>query len=132
MIHKDHRIVCLIDGDGSIFSLSQIARGQEGGHAVAAKLTEAIRDRFAAKDHEYQLHVRVFFNKNGMHKVLGSCGKDDARNNLEAFVHGFSQAAERFLMVDIGYGKEMADAKIKGESVNIEYIRRHLIYCFLS
>ena len=36
------------------------------------------------------------------------------KSNLENFVHGFNQAAERFVMVDIGYGKEMADAKIKG------------------
>ena len=114
--------MCLIDGDGSIFSLSHIARGHEGGHMVAAKLTEAIRQRFPAKDHEYQLHVWVFFNKCGLYKTLGNYGKEDARDNLENFMHGFNQAAERFLMVDIGHGKEMADAKVKGVPTSYRHI----------
>jgi hypothetical protein len=38
------------------------------------------------------------------------------REQFEAFLVGFSQASPRFLLVDVGYGKEAADAKIKGSS----------------
>lgn len=36
------------------------------------------------------------------------------KQKFEDFVIGFNQAAERFLMVDVGTAKEAADAKIKG------------------
>lgn len=35
---------------------------------------------------------------------------------FEDFYIGFNQAAEKFLMVDVGSGKEAADAKIKGRN----------------
>jgi len=36
------------------------------------------------------------------------------QEQFEAFWVGFSQASPRFLVIDVGYGKEAADAKIKG------------------
>jgi hypothetical protein len=38
------------------------------------------------------------------------------QEQFEAFLVGFSQASPRFLLIDVGYGKEAGDAKIKGES----------------
>jgi len=37
-----------------------------------------------------------------------------AKANFNEFAMGFNQAAESFLMVDVGNLKEAADAKIKG------------------
>lgn len=37
-----------------------------------------------------------------------------ARDALDEFVLGFNQACERFAMVDVGSGKEAAEAKMKG------------------
>lgn len=87
-------------------------------------LTEHIRKALPSGDNA-RLHVWAYLNKSGLAKTLGAYGKDEARNHLEDFMHGFNQAAERFVMIDIGYGKEMADAKIKG--VHIVLIgRRHV------
>ncbi|THG95506.1 hypothetical protein EW026_g6163 [Hermanssonia centrifuga] len=107
----DRRVVCLIDGDGTIFSLSQIAQGVPGGRSVAAKLTEAIR-QYLPSD-QFQLHVWLYFNKRGLSETLRRCDRRDAADGLEAFVWGFNQAAERFMMVDVGAGKEVVDAKVK-------------------
>ena len=53
-------------------------------------------------------------NKRGLHEALKRCNKKDAADGLEGFMLGFTTAAERFMVVDVGDGKEMADAKIKG------------------
>lgn len=74
---------------------------------------EGIQEYFG-KSEPFQLHVWVFFNKSGLSEAMKRHGRDDARANLDYFVHGFNQAAGRFMMVDIGYGKEVADAKIRG------------------
>lgn len=65
--------------------------------------------------HQYQLWVYVFFNKRGLMEALGRFGNMMAKAKFEDFYMGFNQAAEKFLMVDVGSGKEAADAKIKGK-----------------
>lgn len=37
-----------------------------------------------------------------------------ARDAFDEFMLGFNQACERFAIVDVGSGKEAADAKMKG------------------
>lgn len=41
-------------------------------------------------------------------------GAIDNVNTLRDFMQGFSQAKASFNFIDIGYGKERADSKIKG------------------
>lgn len=64
---------------------------------------------------QYQLWVYVFFNKRGLMDTFGRVGNVLAKMRFDDFIMGFNQAAERFLMVDVGGAKEAADAKIKGE-----------------
>lgn len=46
--------------------------------------------------------------------ALSIGGMPEARAGFDSFVTGFNQASKRFLMVDVGYGKEVADAKLRG------------------
>ncbi|EKM59407.1 uncharacterized protein PHACADRAFT_249875 [Phanerochaete carnosa HHB-10118-sp] len=107
----ERRVVCLVDGDGSVFSLSLIARGRTGGSDAATRLTEGIKQYFATE--QFQLHVWIFVNKSGLSEALRRNAKEDARAQLDNFIHGFNQAAGRFMMIDVGQGKEAADAKIR-------------------
>lgn len=70
---------------------------------------------------QYQLWVYVFFNKRGLMDTFGRVGLISSKMKLEDFVLGFNQAAERFLMVDVGNAKEAADAKIKGQYHCLNY-----------
>ncbi|KDR83572.1 hypothetical protein GALMADRAFT_235821 [Galerina marginata CBS 339.88] len=112
---KGHRIIALIDGDGAIFTSQLIAQGQSGGHAAAQKLSDAIMQHLTSMHgvHQYQLWVYVFLNKRGLMDTFGRVGLPAAKNRFDEFIVGFNQAAERFLMVDVGSAKEAADAKIK-------------------
>lgn len=49
-------------------------------------------------------------------EAFGRFGSTAAKAKFEDFHMGFNQAAEKFLMVDVGSGKEAADAKIKGRN----------------
>jgi hypothetical protein len=73
---------------------------------------------------QHQLWVYVFFNKRGLLETFGKAGLQLPKARLDDFVMGFNQAAERFLMIDVGNGKEAADAKIKGRP----YPRHDLLY----
>jgi len=109
---KGNRIVTLIDGDGTIFRSTLIEAGRQGGHHAALTLTDSITQYLHANvgANQYQIWVYVFFNKGGLYSILPF----DVRNKLEDFIVGFNQASERFMMVDVGAGKEAADAKVKG------------------
>lgn len=94
-----------------------ISQGRDGGQAAATKLVESIRRDFQSKfqldlDHMH-LWVHVFYNKRGLTSAIGKAGHSAAMQKLEDFVHGFNRAADRFIMVDVGPGKEAADVKIK-------------------
>lgn len=110
--------MCLIDGDGAIFSPDLISQGHEGGLLAAKMLAESVREDFTTKyqlDH-FHLYVYVFYNKRGLVEAIGRAGHFNAKHKFDDFTFGFNQAAERFIMVDVGSGKEQADAKIKGAS----------------
>lgn len=79
-------------------------------------LAESVRLDFIAKYQleQYHLYVYVFYNKQGLVNAIGRAGYFDAKLKFDEFSFGFNQAAERFIMVDVGGGKEQADAKIKG------------------
>jgi hypothetical protein len=105
-----------LDGDGTIFSPDLITQGQEGGLEAARLLTESVRSRLAPDlgHQKFHLWVYLFYNKRGLLETFTRVGLSAARQKFDDFIIGFNQAAERFLMVDVGGSKEAADAKIKG------------------
>ena len=78
-------------------------------------LAESVRQDFSTKYQLDQFHfwVYVFYNKRGLVDAIGRAGFWAAKQKFDDFAFGFNQAAERFVMVDVGSGKEAADAKIK-------------------
>lgn len=113
---QGHRVITLIDGDGSIFSNDLISQGQQGGHLAASSLSDSITQflsiNYSARP--YQLWVYLFYNKRGLMETFNRVGLGFLNKTFEDFVVGFNQAAERFTMVDVGSMKEAADAKLKG------------------
>lgn len=100
---------------GTIFSPELIAQGQDGGHTAAKILAESVRQDFSSKYklEDFKLGLYAFYNKRGLVEALGRAGYWAAKQKFDEFAFGFNQAAERFVMVDVGSGKEAADAKIK-------------------
>lgn len=121
---QGHRIVVLIDGDGAIFNTKLIAQGQAGGHVAAQKLSDSITQHLMTSygANHYQLWVYVFLGKRGLADAFGRAGLLAAKTKFDDFIMGFNQAAERFIMLDVGNAKEAADTKIKGTHLCVPHL----------
>ncbi len=122
-------IVCLIDGDGNIFSSDLIKLGQFGGRQAAMLLTKGLTDYLSSVDSTQasapgrgQLWLTIYCNKSGLVDTLTSNSICTAEE-FEAFVLGFNQASPLFSIVDVGNGKEAADSKIKGAHACVLFLR---------
>ncbi|KAI0365226.1 hypothetical protein BV20DRAFT_954754 [Pilatotrama ljubarskyi] len=113
-------ILCLIDGDGNIFSADLIKQGQAGGRQAAMLLTKGLTDHLASIDPSSeasrpgrgQVWLTIYCNKSGLLETLTANAVCTAEE-FEAFVLGFNQSSPLFSIVDVGNGKEAADSKIK-------------------
>jgi hypothetical protein len=126
---QGYRIVTLLDGDGAIFTNELIVQGSAGGHAAAKMLSDSILQFLKVNygGYQYQLWVYIFVNKRGLMDASGRAGNYMVKTRFEDFWMGFNQAAERFIMVDVGSGKEAADAKIKGRHLHISLLHNKLL-----
>ena len=72
------------------------------------------RELSASAGHHSRLFTIIYFNRVGLGDTL-CCNGVCSRNDFEDFVIGFNQSDPLFAMIDVGRGKEAADAKIRGE-----------------
>lgn len=108
-------------------------QGQHGGRTAAQHFTKAIAAYLSNEDVQIfgrlSFWVNIYFNK--LDLVERTVGNNlCTHEQLEAFLavcsldlmvgfdaiifKGFSQSSPRFLLVDVGYGREAVDSKIKG------------------
>ncbi|KIJ70233.1 hypothetical protein HYDPIDRAFT_121815 [Hydnomerulius pinastri MD-312] len=108
-------ILCVIDGDACIFTESLLRQGHEGGRQAAQQLTKAVAEYLTSEDvhvlGRLSFWITIYYNRTGLSSVLERhqlCTPEQ----FEAFIMGFSQASPRFLLVDVGYGKDATFSKI--------------------
>lgn len=110
-------VLCVLDGDGTIFADHLLRAGLQGGREAARNLTNGMWDYLKGPDYDGHAHFNVwlsiYFNKGGLLDTLVRSDVCTA-DQFESFLVGISQASPRFVLVDVGHGKEAADAKIKG------------------
>lgn len=107
------RIIILIDGDGAIFNFELIERGIKGGREAGLQLAKGVHQYLNGQEGR-QMWAYVFLSRQKLAKTFRRSSKPTAADTLSDFMVGFNQAADRFMMVDVGGEKEAADAKIKG------------------
>lgn len=110
-------ILCVIDADDHIFSPALISQGMNGGRLTAQELTRGIAEYLTQEDVQVfgrlSFWVTIYFNKRSLSQMLRTediCTPEV----LEAFLGGLSQASPRFLLVDVGPGKDGTSIKIRG------------------
>ncbi|KAG8738331.1 hypothetical protein FRC10_006974 [Ceratobasidium sp. 414] len=102
-------VLCLIDGDGCIFNKRLLELGTEGGREAASKLRWHVITHYGSSQ---DLLVNVFFNREGLGKVINT-HLGISPETFNAFILGFNTASPLMSMLDVGTGKEAADAKIR-------------------
>ncbi|KAH7101327.1 hypothetical protein BKA62DRAFT_182600 [Auriculariales sp. MPI-PUGE-AT-0066] len=104
--------VCLIDGDGTIFAPEYLVEGQQGGRRAAKELNERLINHLGVSSRAaFRILVNVYCNKIGLRTTL-AYAKFCTFTQFDAFWDGF-QATGLFSVIDVGQGKEAADAKIR-------------------
>ncbi|KAL5508466.1 hypothetical protein ACEPAH_6085 [Sanghuangporus vaninii] len=114
---QESMVLCILDGDGNIFADHHLKAGLEGGREAARRLTHGIysyleENGYNGQSSRFTFWLSIYFNRKGLQETLVRSGVCTAEQ-FEAFVVGISQASPRFMLVDVGYGKEAADSKIK-------------------
>ncbi|RVD84326.1 uncharacterized protein DFL_006078 [Arthrobotrys flagrans] len=113
-------IQVLIDGDGMWFHLDLLKKKKEGGSEAAEQLLSEIRDLVRSNRDDlcikgdFEIRALVFANLDGLSKILVKSNVLK-QGDLQQFFMGFTQRLEHVNFIDVGYGKEMADSKIRGE-----------------
>ncbi|KAG9075828.1 hypothetical protein FRC06_009864 [Ceratobasidium sp. 370] len=102
-------LLCVIDGDGYIFNAKLLMLGTEGGRQAASKLRQHIITHYGSSQ---DLLVNVFFNREGLSKTI-KAHLGVLPETFNAFILGFNTASPLMSMLDVGTGKEAADAKIR-------------------
>jgi hypothetical protein len=108
----------IIDGDGAVFREELISQGEQGGIVAAHELHSEI-ENYLKDTHSYsqlEVFVQVVLSMEGLSKALfnsGTLKNTDERSILSKFARGFSSASPLFSFVDVKYGKERADNKIR-------------------
>jgi hypothetical protein len=120
-------VLCVIDGDACIFNDLLLRQGHEGGRQAAQQLTRAVADYLTSEDihvlGRLSFWVTIYFNKAVLAGVLER-HKLCSPEQLDAFIMGFSQSSPRFILVDVGYGKDATFTKITGWYMVINCSRR--------
>lgn len=111
-------VAVLIDGDGLLFKEEFIRQGVEGGKRAASALRAAIASlaENIIRDLPSNIEVvaTVYANLNGLTGAMRRAGWVDGADVLKEFTLGFTQTKASFDFIDVGYGKERADSKLRG------------------
>ncbi|PVF95524.1 hypothetical protein CPB86DRAFT_572919 [Serendipita vermifera] len=116
--------ICLLDGDGCIFTEDLLRQGCEGGREAARRLLAGLTENLHATCKRLppnpQIVVMVFSSRTGLEWALTRNGTCTAKEFTD-FLDGFVSAHPLISVIDVGSGKEAADTKLR-EYLNI-YIK---------
>ena len=99
-----------------IFNNLFLSDGEKGGRQAAWLLKDAIK-KWASQfqpdlPSDYRIVVRIYANVRGLADVLVRAGIIENIYQFEDFTRGFTRSHTLFDFVDVGSGKDRADAKI--------------------
>jgi len=101
-----------------IFEEELLCLGEEGGRQAAIKLSNEVAQwsRTIPECKDAKVVVRIYANVKGLAKVCYDAKIVRHPDNVEDFARGFTRGRTLCDFVDVGPGKDRADAKITGMS----------------
>jgi len=95
------------------FNEEYIRLGIEGGKKAANALRSAVLEQYEVPENT-EVIAKVICNIQGVKKAMHLDGCLDRVDDWKDFTIGFTQGRVSFDFVDVGFGKERADVKIRG------------------
>ncbi|KAL2063045.1 hypothetical protein VTL71DRAFT_6117 [Oculimacula yallundae] len=115
-------ILVLIDADAqtNLFHDQYLTRGFEGGHAAAVALTDKVQDHLikglgasVEKAKALPIMIKAYANLQGLSNFCVRDQRLSSPDALSRFWSGFSRSSALVDFVDVGWGKEEADSKLR-------------------
>jgi len=114
-------VMCLVDGDGNIFSPELVSAGHTGGaqaaHHLNRGIVEHLKTLTGTPTKNPQIWLTIYCNLSGLRDTFLNFHHCTVEQ-YDAFIEGFNMAAPLFSIVDVGPSKEAADTKLK-ESLRV-------------
>ncbi|CAK7209538.1 hypothetical protein SCUCBS95973_000474 [Sporothrix curviconia] len=116
--HKNRHpyVAVLVDGDGLLFHEDFVNDGMEGGKRAAQALRDAVATKCGSLPSKIEIVVKVCANQAGLATAMKNAGSIGSENLFKQFTLGFTQAKASFDFIDVGFGKERADSKIREDA----------------
>ena len=109
--------MAVIDGNKNIFTDTLLKQGHLGGRQAAQHITKGIAEYLSNEGvHVFgrlSFWVTVYLSQTQLLETLAAHNKCTAEQ-FEAFCIGFTQASPRFLVVNVGPGKDAVEVKVRG------------------
>lgn len=106
----------LVDGDGAIFRDEFYENPAEGAQKASVALQQEVRNYLKQTQPDLEdvpILLRIFVNLHGLAVVLRSLDIIGSEKDIRLFAEYFNKSRAEFDMVDVGSGKENADAKMR-------------------
>ncbi|KAI0774414.1 hypothetical protein C8Q74DRAFT_1368893 [Fomes fomentarius] len=120
---QDLLVLCVIDGDRLLWLRSLIEQGYQGGRQAAQDFTKAIALELVQQGltgfDRLSFWVTIYLNKRAVLTTLQN-ERIATQEQFEGFLVGFGQASPRFVIMDVGPGRESTEAKVK------EYVKTYI------
>ncbi|KAJ6178640.1 hypothetical protein N7519_009101 [Penicillium mononematosum] len=107
-------IVVLVDGDGAKF-LDTLLQSPDGAVEASRRLTKAVRDYLRDSPYSSEdvpILVRIYANLNDLARALHKNKVIPFEKDLHRFAEQFTNSRAEFEFINVGPGKENADAKM--------------------
>lgn len=105
-----------------VFHENFLKQGDTGGEQAATLLHNAVSEFASAEIQDYpedtKIVARVYANLKGLGDTCVRAGIISSPDLLADFARGFTCGKTLFDFIDVGPGKDRADAKIIGESIS--------------
>lgn len=122
---KDSYVAILVDGDGAIFNDNFLGDPGRGADEVARLLKQQVANYLGVPvGGDMIIFARVFANVEGLAKKLQKSRIITSPNDMYKFAEMFTLSCAEFDFVNVGYGKENADFKIRRRAPYITTICR--------
>jgi hypothetical protein len=106
--------------DNFQFKEELVRLGIEGGKQAANILRNYILENASGElTDQIEIMAKICSNTTGLTNAMLRDGFIENPDNFREFTQGFTQGKASFDFVDVGYGKERADSKIKGTKGSI-------------
>ncbi|EJP61989.1 C-x8-C-x5-C-x3-H type zinc finger protein [Beauveria bassiana ARSEF 2860] len=108
-------VIVLVDGDGANFQDSLMGDTETGGSRAAYRLKKQVDENLRETPiaNSVEVFARVYANFRGLSKVLRQSGLVRYSDDMQRFARGFTNTRPGFDFIDVDYGKENADSKIR-------------------